>query len=118
MTRKLVRIVGMSPGAIAQETMNHWRTYFPKVWAKADYPEIRMAAYRLAEKTRKEMDKIKKTVPGMSDQEAWIETMELYCITPYPPEIPIISKEHKAIREEIKQMSDEEKRENLIPSWR
>lgn len=110
--------MGMSIGAIAQETINHWRTYFPKELAKADYPEIRFTAYQLAEKTRKEMDKIKKTVPGMSDHEAWIETMELYCITPYPPEIPIISKEHKAIRERIKNMTDEEKRENLISTRR
>ena len=34
------------------------------------------------------MTNLQKIVPGMGDYEAWTETMQEYCITPYPPEIP------------------------------
>ncbi|MDD4838769.1 MAG: hypothetical protein PHX99_06160 [Synergistaceae bacterium] len=41
-----------------------------------------------AERTKKAMTNLQKIIPGMSDYEAWNETMQEYCITPYPPEIP------------------------------
>jgi hypothetical protein len=34
------------------------------------------------------MTNLQKIVPGMSDYEAWTETIQTCCITPYPPEIP------------------------------
>ena len=43
-------------------------------------------------------------IPGMSDYEAWTETMQEYCITPYPPEIPKAEKES-----EMKKMTKEKK---------
>ncbi|MFA5457490.1 MAG: hypothetical protein WC261_07685 [Synergistaceae bacterium] len=42
----------------------------------------------LAKMTKKAMNNLQKIVPGMSDYEAWTETMQTCCITPYPPEIP------------------------------
>ena len=50
------------------------------------------------------MNNLQKLVPGMSDYEAWTETMQEYCITPYPPEIPKAEKEP-----EKKKMTKEKK---------
>jgi uncharacterized short protein YbdD (DUF466 family) len=57
-----------------------------------------------AERTKKAMTNLQKTVHGMSDYEAWTETMQEYCITPYPPEIPKAEKEP-----EKKKMTKEKK---------
>ena len=50
--------------------------------------EAKKLAMLFAKLTKKEMTNLQKIVPGMSDYEAWTETMQEYCITPYPPEIP------------------------------
>ena len=50
------------------------------------------------------MTNLQKIVPGMSDYEAWTETMQEYCITPYPPEIPKVEEES-----EKKKMTKEKK---------
>ena len=50
--------------------------------------EAKKLAMLLAKLTKKEMTNLQKIVPGMSDYEAWTETMQEYCITPYPPDIP------------------------------
>ena len=78
----------MSVERIAEETMEHWMIYFPRVWKKADRVEAKKYAMKQAERTKKAMTNLQKIVPGMSDYEAWTETMQIYCITPYPPEIP------------------------------
>ena len=56
--------------------------------APAAPEEAKKLAMLLAKLTKKEMTNLQKIVPGMSDYEAWTETMQEYCITPYPPEIP------------------------------
>ena len=80
--------MSMSVERIAEETMEHWMIYFPRVWKKADPVEAKKLAMLLAKLTKKEMTNLQKIVPGMGDHEAWTETMQIYCITPYPPEIP------------------------------
>jgi len=52
----------------------------------------------LAKLTKKEMTNLQKIVPGMSDYEAWNETMQEYCITPYPPDIPKAEKEQENVK--------------------
>ncbi len=56
--------------------------------ASVDPEEAKKYAMKQAERTKKAMTNLQKIVPGMSDHEAWTETMQTYCITPYPPEIP------------------------------
>ena len=51
-----------------------------------------------AERTKKAMNNLQKIVPGMSDYEAWTETMQEYCITPYPPEIPKAEEEQENVK--------------------
>ena len=84
----MVLLMEMSVERIAEETMEHWMIYFPRVWKKADRVEAKKLAMLLAKMTKKEMTNLQKIVPGMSDYEAWTETMQEYCITPYPPELP------------------------------
>ena len=84
----MVSTMEMSVERIAEETMEHWMIYFPRVWKKADRVEAKKLAMLLAKLTKKEMTNLQKIVPGMSDYEAWTETMQEYCITPYPPDIP------------------------------
>jgi len=78
----------MTVERIAEETMEHWRIYFPRVWKKADPKEAKKYAMKQAERTKKAMTNLQKIVPVMSDYEAWTKTMQEYCITPYLPEIP------------------------------
>ena len=59
--------------------------------------EAKKLAMLLAKLTKKEMTNLQKIVPGMSDYEAWTETMQEYCITPYPPEIPKAEKRTEGI---------------------
>ena len=66
--------------------------------------EAKKYAMKQAERTKKAMTNLQKIVPGMSDYEAWTETMQEYCITPYPPEIPKAEKES-----EMKKMTKEKK---------
>ena len=91
----MVSTMEMSVERIAEETMEHWMIYFPRVWKKADRVEAKKLAMLLAKMTKKEMTNLQKIVPGMSDYEAWTETMQEYCITPYPPEIPKAEKKLK-----------------------
>ena len=84
----MVLLMEMSVERIAEETMEHWMIYFPRVWKKADRVEAKKYAMKQAERTKKAMTNLQKIVPGMSDYEAWTETMQTCCITPYPPEIP------------------------------
>ena len=51
-----------------------------------------------AERTKKAMTNLQKIVPGMSDYEAWTETMQEYCITPYPPDIPKAEKDQENVK--------------------
>ena len=44
------------------------------------------------------MTNLQKIVPGMSDYEAWTETMQEYCITPYPPDIPKAEKKPEDVK--------------------
>jgi hypothetical protein len=78
--------------------MEHWMIYFPRVWKKADRVEAKKLAMLLAKLTKKEMTNLQKIVPGMSDYEAWNETMQEYCITPYPPDIPKAEKEQENVK--------------------
>ena len=94
----------MSVEKIAEETMEHWMIYFPRVWKKADRVEAKKYAMKQAERTKKAMTNLQKIVPGMSDYEGWTETMQEYCITSYPPEIPKAEKES-----EMKKMTKEKK---------
>ena len=66
--------------------------------------EAKKYAMKQAERTKKAMTNLQKIVPGMSDYEAWTETMQKYCITPYPPEIPKAEEE-----QEKKKMTKEKK---------
>ncbi|HCR84483.1 MULTISPECIES: hypothetical protein [Synergistaceae] len=97
----------MSVERIAEETMEHWMIYFPRVWKKADRVEAKKLAMLLAKLTKKEMTNLQKIVPGMSDYEAWTETMQEYCITPYPPDIP---KAEKRV-ENVEMTKEKKKRE-------
>ena len=97
----------MSVERIAEETMEHWMIYFPRVWKKADHQEAKKLAMLLAKLTKKEMTNLQKIVPGMSDYEAWTETMQEYCITPYPPDIP---KAEKRV-ENVEMTKEKKKRE-------
>ena len=97
----------MSVERIAEETMEHWMIYFPRVWKKADRVEAKKLAMLLAKMTKKEMTNLQKIVPGMSDYEAWTETMQEYCITPYPPDIP---KAEKRV-ENVEMTKEKKKRE-------
>ena len=97
----MVLIMEMSVEKIAEETMEHWMIYFPRVWKKADRVEAKKLAMLLAKLTKKEKINLQKIVPGMSDYEAWTETMQEYCITPYPPEIPKAEKEQEEISAEL-----------------
>ena len=72
--------------------------------APAAPEEAKKLAMLLAKLTKKEMTNLQKIVPGMSDYEAWTETMQEYCITPYPPEIPKAEEE-----QEKKKMTKEKK---------
>ena len=60
--------------------------------------EAKKLAMLLAKLTKKEMINLQKIVPGMSDYEAWNETMQEYCITPYPPDIPKAEKEQENVK--------------------
>jgi hypothetical protein len=68
--------------------------------ARPDYPpghlEAKKLAMLLAKLTKKEMTNLQKIVPGMGDYEAWTETIQIYCITLYPPEIPKAEKRTEA----------------------
>ena len=75
--------------------------YFPRVWKKADRVEAKKLAMLLAKMTKKEMTNLQKIVPGMSDYEAWTETMQEYCITPYPPELPKAEKGTEGMSAEL-----------------
>ena len=97
----------MSVERIAEETMEHWMIYFPRVWKKADRVEAKKLAMLLAKLTKKEMTNLQKIVPGMSDYEAWTETMQEYCITTYPPDIP---KAEKRV-ENVEMTKEKKKRE-------
>ena len=97
----------MSVERIAEETMEHWMIYFPRVWKKADRVEAKKLAMLLAKLTKKEMTNLQKIVPGMSDYEAWTETMQEYCITPYRPDIP---KAEKRV-ENVEMTKEKKKRE-------
>ena len=103
----MVSIMEMSVERIAEETMEHWMIYFPRVWKKADRVEAKKLAMLLAKLTKKEMTNLQKIVPGMSDYEAWTETMQEYCITPYPPDIP---KAEKRV-ENVEMTKEKKKRE-------
>ena len=72
----------------AAPLIEHWSIYFPRVLKRADPEEAKKLAMKLAKITKKEMTNLQKIVPGMSDYEAWTETIQTCCITPYPPEIP------------------------------
>ncbi|MFA7652127.1 MAG: hypothetical protein WCX62_06895 [Synergistaceae bacterium] len=72
----------------AAPLIEHWSIYFPRVLKRADPEEAKNLAMKLAKITKKEMTNLQKIVPGMSDYEAWTETIQTCCITPYPPEIP------------------------------
>lgn len=97
--------MSMSVERIAAETMEHWRIYFPRVWKRADPVEAEKHAMKMAERTKKAMENLQKIVPSMGDYEAWTETMQIYCITPYPPEITKSPKqlEKKKITKEKKE---------------
>ena len=103
----MVSIMEMSVERIAEVTMEHWMIYFPRVWKKADRVEAKKLAMLLAKLTKKEMTNLQKIVPGMSDYEAWTETMQEYCITPYPPDIP---KAEKRV-ENVEMTKEKKKRE-------
>ena len=103
----MVLLMEMSVERIAEETMEHWMIYFPRVWKKADRVEAKKLAMLLAKLTKKEMTNLQKIVPGMSDYEAWTETMQEYCITPYPPDIP---KAEKRV-ENVEMTKEKKKRE-------
>lgn len=103
----MVSTMEMSVERIAEETMEHWMIYFPRVWKKADRVEAKKLAMLLAKLTKKEMTNLQKIVPGMSDYEAWTETMQEYCITPYPPDIP---KAEKRV-ENVEMTKEKKKRE-------
>jgi hypothetical protein len=66
--------------------------------------EAKKLAMLLAKMTKREMTNLQKIAPRMSDYEAWTETMQEYCITPYPPEIPKAEEEP-----EKKKMTTEKK---------
>jgi len=66
--------------------------------ATADPEEAKKLAMLLAKMTKREMINLQKIVPGMSDYEAWTETMQTYCITPYPPEIPKAEKKQENVK--------------------
>ena len=63
--------------------------------------EAKKLAMLLAKLTKKEMTNLQKIVPGMSDYEGWTETMQEYCITSYPPEIPKVEEEQEEISAEL-----------------
>ena len=63
--------------------------------------EAKKLAMLLAKLTKKEMTNLQKIVPGMSDYEAWTETMQEYCITPYPPELPKAEKGTEGMSAEL-----------------
>ena len=63
--------------------------------------EAKKYAMKQAERTKKAMTNLQKIVPGKSDYEAWTETMQEYCITPYPPEIPKVEEEQEEISAEL-----------------
>ena len=60
--------------------------------------EAKKYAMKQAERTKKAMTNLQKIVPGMSDYEAWTETMQEYCITPYPPDIPKAEKDQENVK--------------------
>jgi len=62
---------------------------------------------KLAKITKKAMADLQKIVPEMSDHEAWTETMQICCITPYSPEIP----EEKKEPENVKMKKEKKKHE-------
>ncbi len=94
----MVLIIGMSVEKIAEETIEHWSIYFPRVLKRADPEEAKKLAMKLAKITKKEMTDLQKIVPGMGDYEAWTETMQICCITPYPPEIPKAGKKPENVK--------------------
>ena len=70
---------------MTQQTINHWKMYYPEEYAALDGGWAMRQATACAKLTRSEMDAQKMVAPGMTDEEAWNESRNLFCLTP-PPE--------------------------------
>lgn len=74
----------MTNDAMAQYTIDHWRTEYPEDFKRMEWKEAVRQAKACARLTRKEMDMAKLINPGLTDDEAWSGACSLFCLTPPP----------------------------------